>query len=351
MNFTFGLNIENKYADGLFIYNCHRLVIAYKRPNVQEKDKDLQGIVGIVDIPYSILQPQQNKAAFQATNEINYLISKLGEHMECYSNYLNLDQGEFWKQYGYQTNFIGPPSSDDHYRKKRMTEVKLTVQCTNCLKWRTLSLQPRYLSGAFPPEVWTCRDNPDTSKNSCSIPELLEPIPVEQFKKKISTYNDYDRSYRENKEREMEQERREREKKLAQPKYTNSSMLQREVLSASNVTLTTKIQMTSKKRKVNDDDDDSSDKTFNTRSSSNRSKTAKRVRFDKNAESTVRASTSASIVAEESQTPHAVSSLRMEKDTQKFFTIECADSDSSESQLPARTSVNKYVDKYKTSLK
>jgi len=64
INFTFGLNIHNKYADGLFYYNSNRLIIMYEHAKPQMKSKDYQGIIGIVDVPFLILEPTHNKQSF-----------------------------------------------------------------------------------------------------------------------------------------------------------------------------------------------------------------------------------------------------------------------------------------------
>lgn len=55
LEFTFGVNINDRDADGLFIYNCNRLIIMYEATRVQQKRKgEYRGIVGVVNVPYFV---------------------------------------------------------------------------------------------------------------------------------------------------------------------------------------------------------------------------------------------------------------------------------------------------------
>jgi hypothetical protein len=59
LEFKFGINLHNRSQSGFFIYNCHRLILMYKKYGRQGKfDPEYHGIVGLVDVPYSIMDPQ-----------------------------------------------------------------------------------------------------------------------------------------------------------------------------------------------------------------------------------------------------------------------------------------------------
>ena len=48
LSFVFGINVHNRASDGLFIYNCHRLILMHERPKTQSKSVDLRGLIGVV---------------------------------------------------------------------------------------------------------------------------------------------------------------------------------------------------------------------------------------------------------------------------------------------------------------
>lgn len=55
LEFIFGINLADRDADGLFIYNCNRLIIMHEPTRLQTKFKrDYRGIVGIVNVPYFV---------------------------------------------------------------------------------------------------------------------------------------------------------------------------------------------------------------------------------------------------------------------------------------------------------
>jgi hypothetical protein len=84
LEFIFGINLNNRMADGLFLYNCNRLILMFEHTKLQKVDYDYRGIVGIVNIPYLILEPTHNKQQFQDSNELKQLIGSMTDHMEHY---------------------------------------------------------------------------------------------------------------------------------------------------------------------------------------------------------------------------------------------------------------------------
>lgn len=219
LTFTFGVNLENRDADGLFIYNCHRLILMFTETKEQRMDKELKGIVGIVDIPYTIFKPMHNKQAFHDKVGIQSLIKTVGEYLECYSRYLNFPlNNDFWRDYGYLPGHRGPPAlQDKSYKRKRMVHVRPMLQCDLCLKWRSVPFQSRYLDEPhFPPDNWNCDMNPDSNFSECSTQEYLEPLKFEQFKPRQSNMKDLEAQIQRDHEANRERERADRELRLSQ---------------------------------------------------------------------------------------------------------------------------------------
>ena len=84
LEFIFGVNVFNRAADGLFVYNSHRLILMYEHTKQQTKSNDFRGIVGIVDVPRMVLEPAHNKQHFMDKREEQSLIAELGNYMEHY---------------------------------------------------------------------------------------------------------------------------------------------------------------------------------------------------------------------------------------------------------------------------
>lgn len=80
LEFIFGINLHNRNADGLFLYNCNRLILMFQHTKLQQKEDEYRGIVGIVNIPYLVLEPTHNKQGFQGNNynhdKINFKVFK-----------------------------------------------------------------------------------------------------------------------------------------------------------------------------------------------------------------------------------------------------------------------------------
>lgn len=56
LTFYFGVNVMNRACDGMFVYNCSRLIKMYQRIGPQQDSSMMcRGVVGIVDVPYMVL--------------------------------------------------------------------------------------------------------------------------------------------------------------------------------------------------------------------------------------------------------------------------------------------------------
>ena len=156
-------------ADGLFIYNCNRLIIMYEHTKQQKTNKEFAGIVGIVNVPYLVLEPTHNKQHFADSQEQKQLINALGEHMENYvkDSQINLKH-DFWLKMGYFDEARELPSDDEVFRRRRLQYTTVMAQCDNdsCLKWRTLPFNKRLLELDFPPQNWTCIDNLEAGRDT-----------------------------------------------------------------------------------------------------------------------------------------------------------------------------------------
>ena len=169
------MNVNNRSADGLFLYNCHRLILMYEHTKQQSKGDSYRGIVGLVDVPRMVLAPNHNKQCFAAPGDEKTLKNELGNFMEYYirdlkayleGKVLNL---EFWRPYGYtDMDMRYPPSDEDKYKRMRIQAIPaFMVQCDSefCLKWRCLSFNRKMIDPAFPADDWECKDNTEVNKD------------------------------------------------------------------------------------------------------------------------------------------------------------------------------------------
>lgn len=186
LDFIFGVNVHNRAADGLFLYNCHRLILMHEHTKQQSKGTLYRGIVGVVDVPRMVLQPMHNKQRFIDAREEQLLINQLAIHMQYYvqelaaSKNLKLDLA-FWKKYGYDDmNFNYLPSEENQPKRLRIQDTTTMVQCNRCLHWRVLPWNRRQLVGGYPPDDWQCQDSTEIDKNSCRFPEHLPEIELKK---------------------------------------------------------------------------------------------------------------------------------------------------------------------------
>ncbi|KAL5016011.1 hypothetical protein ScPMuIL_005600 [Solemya velum] len=175
LNFIFGMNIDNRSHDGVFVYNCSRLIKMYEKVGPQtDGGVHCSGVVGIVDVPYLVLEPTHNKQDFADAKEFRHLMKAMGDHMIQYWKDVNIAQQgitKFWESFGYVSQtWRDPPSSDNKFLRKRSMQINITLQCDLCLKWRTLPFVSNNIGKEFADD-WTCSMNPDVQHNKCSASE------------------------------------------------------------------------------------------------------------------------------------------------------------------------------------
>ncbi|XP_071945002.1 ATPase MORC2A-like isoform X2 [Antedon mediterranea] len=191
LSFVYGMNIENRKHDGLFIYNCSRLIKMYEKVGPQlEGGVNCSGVLGYVDVPYLVLEPTHNKQNFEDRKEYRLLLKAMGEHMVQYWRDTAIaSQGvtKYWEDFGYiSSNWKDMPSNDSKYLRKRAMQLQTMLQCDSCLKWRLLQFSSSNINKEFD-EDWTCTQNPDPTHNRCASAEQKVNIPIGVLKKDNKT--------------------------------------------------------------------------------------------------------------------------------------------------------------------
>ncbi|XP_044785867.2 ATPase MORC2 isoform X6 [Bubalus bubalis] len=210
LNFVFGVNIEHRDLDGMFIYNCSRLIKMYEKVGPQlEGGMACGGVVGVVDVPYLVLEPTHNKQDFADAKEYRHLLRAMGEHLAQYWKDIAIAQRgiiKFWDEFGYlSANWNQPPSSDLRYKRRRSMEIPTTIQCDLCLKWRTLPFQLNSVERDYP-DTWVCSMNPDPEQDRCEASEQKQKFPLGTLKKDLKT--------QEEKQKQLTEKIRQQQEKL-----------------------------------------------------------------------------------------------------------------------------------------
>ncbi|KAM9100861.1 ATPase MORC2 isoform 1-T1 [Sarcophilus harrisii] len=210
LNFVFGVNIEQRDLDGMFIYNCSRLIKMYEKVGPQlEGGMACGGVVGVVDVPYLVLEPTHNKQDFADAKEYRHLLKAMGEHLAQYWKDVAIAQRgiiKFWDEFGYlSANWNQPPSSELRYKRRRAMEIPTTIQCDLCLKWRTLPFQLSSVERDYP-DTWVCTMNPDAEQDSCNASEQKQKVPLGTLKKDFKT--------QEEKQKQLTEKIRQQQEKL-----------------------------------------------------------------------------------------------------------------------------------------
>ncbi|KAL7867826.1 hypothetical protein SRHO_G00092100 [Serrasalmus rhombeus] len=210
LNFIFGVNIERRDQDGMFIYNCSRLIKMYEKTGPQlEGGMACGGVVGVVDVPYLVLEPTHNKQDFADAKEYRHLLRAMGDYLAQYWKDIGIAQKgivKFWDEFGYlSANWNATPSNDVRFRRRRAMEIPVTIQCDKCLKWRTLPFQMDAVDKRYP-DSWVCLMNPDGAQDRCDAPEQKQNIPVGILKKDTKTSED--------KQKELSDKIRQQQEKL-----------------------------------------------------------------------------------------------------------------------------------------
>ena len=158
--------MNKRRCDGIMVYNCNRLIKMYEKAGPQtEGGVKCAGLVGVVDVPYLVLEPTHNKQDFADHKEFKHLVKSMADHMLQYWKDSKIEtQGitKFWDDFGYSGSWKEDPSEDQKYKIKRMMSVPNMVQCDTCLKWRTLQFS-RKMVNVEVPDDWVCAMNTDPS--------------------------------------------------------------------------------------------------------------------------------------------------------------------------------------------
>ncbi|XP_054749134.2 ATPase MORC2-like isoform X1 [Lytechinus pictus] len=216
LDFIFGVNIENRRQQGMFIYNCDRLVKMYEKVGPQQDGGVMcSGVLGYVNIPYIVLEPTHNKQDFADNKEYRLLLKSLGEHIIQYWKDINIvNQGvlKFWESYGYvSANWKDAPSQEAKFIRKRAMQLPTMIQCNSCLKWRQLPFSTSTIGIEYP-DNWECSMNKDTTLNRCSNPEKKLSIPTGTMRKEIKSA--------EEKQKDLEEDIKKKQQKLQQMERT-----------------------------------------------------------------------------------------------------------------------------------
>uniref|UniRef100_A0A8C1XHZ3 MORC family CW-type zinc finger 2 n=1 Tax=Cyprinus carpio TaxID=7962 RepID=A0A8C1XHZ3_CYPCA len=194
LNFIFGVNIERRDQDGMFVYNCSRLIKMYEKTGPQlEGGMACGGVVGVVDVPYLVLEPTHNKQDFADAKEYRHLLRAMGEYLAQYWKDIGIAQKgivKFWDEFGYlSANWNSVPSNELRFRRRRTMEIPVTIQCDKCLKWRTLPFQMDAVDKRYP-DSWMCLMNPDGTQDRCDAAEQKQNLPVGVLKKDMKSSED-----------------------------------------------------------------------------------------------------------------------------------------------------------------
>lgn len=121
------------------------------------------GIVGVVDVPYLVLEPTHNKQDFADQKEYKHLLKSMADHMLQYwkdSKVESTGATKFWDDFGYSGQWNDDASDDVKYKMKRLMSIPTHVQCNNCLKWRQITYSRKMINYTVESN-WTCSSNPD----------------------------------------------------------------------------------------------------------------------------------------------------------------------------------------------
>ena len=121
------------------------------------------GIVGIVDVPYLVLEPTHNKQDFADQKEYKHLLRSMSDHMlQFWKDSKIENQGivKFWDDFGYGSSWKDDPSDEAKFKMKRLSSTIQLAQCNDCLKWRQLTFSRKMVNYVVPP-TWVCSNNTD----------------------------------------------------------------------------------------------------------------------------------------------------------------------------------------------
>eukprot|EP00079_Xenopus_tropicalis_P012759 XP_002940158.3 PREDICTED: MORC family CW-type zinc finger protein 1 [Xenopus tropicalis] len=202
----YGLNIETRSQDGMFIYHNNRLIRMHEKVG-RQLNKELStgaGVLGLVNIPSGALIPSHNKQNFINSQEYHKLLKHMGYFLDQFLKDSGIGEKgtvHFWNEFGYLSglkDWFEVPSDAVHFIRRRAIEIPKIIQCDLCLNWRVL---PSSASTFDQPDNWTCADHPDPTKNRCTEPEQLPAIPVGTLPRKPLQFTDKEKRLRDSVER------------------------------------------------------------------------------------------------------------------------------------------------------
>ncbi|XP_068926014.1 MORC family CW-type zinc finger protein 1 [Petaurus breviceps papuanus] len=202
----FGMNIENRSQDGMFIYSNSRLIKMHEKVGPQLRPGSLlgAGVVGIVNIPFEVMEPSHNKQGFLNIREYNHLLKIMGLYLVQYwkdTGFSNRNPMLFWSEFGYQSNkWLEKPLNSVQYKRRQASEIPFIVQCDLCLKWRVLPSTDDYKKRENLGK-WTCANNPNLLENSCHSPEQLPSFPLGTMKEASRSENEKEKQLRDSVQR------------------------------------------------------------------------------------------------------------------------------------------------------
>ncbi|XP_043849421.1 MORC family CW-type zinc finger protein 1 [Dromiciops gliroides] len=217
----FGMNIENRSQDGMFIYSNCRLIKMHEKVGPQLRPGSLlgAGVVGIVNIPLEVMEPSHNKQGFINIKEYNHLLRIMGLYLVQYwkdTGFSNRNPMLFWNEFGYQSNkLLEQPLNSAQNRRRQASEIPFIIQCDLCLKWRVLPSSDDYNRENL--GNWTCANNPNLLENSCHSPEQLPTFPLGTMKPVSSSENEKEKQLRDSVQRYQN--------KLAEQQSQNSCLV------------------------------------------------------------------------------------------------------------------------------
>ncbi|XP_030060901.1 MORC family CW-type zinc finger protein 1 [Microcaecilia unicolor] len=196
----FGVNIENRSQDGMFLYNNSRLIRMYEKTGWQLHHDSYTGagVMGLVNIPSEYMAPTLNKQSFLNVKEYNHLRRIMGHFLIQYwkdSGIYHKGAFQFWNEFGYLGGvgkWFEVPSDAVQYKRRRSLEIPAMIQCDLCLKWRTLPLFTD-ANRRHQRSIWTCAENPNPTENSCDKPERLPSIPLGTLSKAPMSVNEQEK--------------------------------------------------------------------------------------------------------------------------------------------------------------
>ncbi|XP_074070544.1 MORC family CW-type zinc finger protein 1 [Macrotis lagotis] len=205
-NLIFGMNIENRSQDGMFIYSNSRLIKMHEKVGPQLRPGSLfgAGVVGIVNIPLEIMEPSHNKQGFFNIKEYNHLLKIMGFYLVQYwkdTGFSNKNLILFWNEFGYQSNkWLEKPLNSPRYKRRQACEIPFVIQCDLCLKWRVLPSSDDYKKRENL-DNWICANNPNLLENSCDSPEKLPSFPLGTMNPTSTSENEKEKQLRDSVQR------------------------------------------------------------------------------------------------------------------------------------------------------